>query len=392
MPFMSPYPPCTGRKKSSNGQKGRRFEIVETADTRYTTFSSQKICPLGSYCVLGVRYLCPAGRYGGTLGLKNQACSGNVSEGYFGPPGSISITEHECGGADFSVHLVRVRLTLSLKALHLVRPYETKDYRQYMSLFEHTGSDNSLDPDKVNQIQPTIYGYLSTAEGALTGSIIQNPTDGNFQVLEGLETTTDGVGSGLKLNIVISGGPMNGGTGASSVTAITVHTAGRDYKPDDTVTVSHLFMANTEVDLVLRLRDQDFQTICKRYKYDAMYLSLYNDQGGERVRSTQHVCPPGSYCKNGHIWEHLPGYFGRTNGSYNATGSGECQPGFYCPAGSTSPQQVPCGGPHVYCPRGRESHTSIAGILYINWVGYCLQCYSPDNKVFARTIRKWWRE
>ena len=27
------------------------------------------------------------------------------------------------------------------------------------------------------------------------------------------------------------------------------HTAGKDYKPDDTVTVSHLFMANTEVDL-----------------------------------------------------------------------------------------------------------------------------------------------
>ena len=183
-------------------------------------------------------------------------------------------------------------------------------------------SDNSLEPDKVNQIQSTIYGYLSTAEGALTGSIIQNPTDGNFQVLEGLETTTDGVGSGLKLNLVISGGPMNGGTGASNVTAISVHTAGKDYKPDDTVTVSHLFMANTEVDLVLRLRDQDFQTICKRYKYDAMYLSLYNDQGGERVRSTQHVCPAGSYCRNGHIWEHLPGYFGRTNGSYNATGSG----------------------------------------------------------------------
>jgi hypothetical protein len=31
---------------------------------------------------------------------------------------------------------------------------------------------------------------------------------------------------------------------------------------------------------------------------------------------------------------------------------GRCFPGFFCPAGSTSPKQLACGGPDYYCPGG----------------------------------------
>jgi len=357
-------------KNLSTNEKGRRFELIEVPDTRYTTFSHQEICPLGSYCVLGIRYLCPAGRYGGVTGLSEAICSGNVSAGYFGPPGSSSKTEHECGGAQYFCpsgsgspypvslgHYTWSPLTTLRNTLNTCHSANTQI------------SDNSLNPDTVNDIHSTIYGYLTTSQGALTPSIIQNPTDGNYQLLTGVETTTNGIGTGLKLNLEITGGPINGGTGRKNVTSVTVHTPGINYKPDDTVTVSHTLLANTKTDLIIRLLDNDFDTVCKRYTYDAKYLAMYNDYGGEKVRTWQHICPPGSYCKDGHLWEHPPGRFGRTNGSYQVNGTGECQPGFYCPAGSTSPQQVPCGDPHVYCPRGSGNPTPVSQGYYtsIGW-------------------------
>ncbi len=357
-------------KKLSENEKGRSFEIVEVPDTRYTTFSHQEICPLGSYCVLGIRYLCPAGRYGSVEGLSKAVCSGNITAGYFGPPGSASATEHECGGAEYfcpsgsgSPYPISLGHYSWSPSTHLRNTLNTCHSANAQV------SDNSLDPTLVNNIQSTIYGYLSISQGALTSSIIQNPTDGNFELLYGVDTTTNGIGKGLKVNVEISGGPNSGGTGAATVTSVTVHTRGNNYKPDDIITISRDRMANTNTDLLIKLQDNDFETVCKRYMHDALYLSLYNDAGGEKVRTRQQICPPGSYCKDGHLWEHPPGRFGRTNGSHNINGSGACQPGYYCPAGSISPQQFPCGGPHVYCPHGSGNPTPVSRGYYtsIGW-------------------------
>ena len=35
--------------------------------------------------------------------------------------------------------------------------------------------------------------------------------------------------------------------------------------------------------------------------------------------------------------------------------SGICEKGYYCPAGSTSARQLPCGSNNVYCPSGSNS-------------------------------------
>ena len=43
------------------------------------------------------------------------------------------------------------------------------------------------------------------------------------------------------------------------------------------------------------------------------------------------------------------GRYGSAQGSSNATCDGACDVGYYCPPGSTSPRQLPCGSPSVYC-------------------------------------------
>ena len=84
---------------------------------------------------------------------------------------------------------------------------------------------------------------FNNIEGAL--ETLYKPTDGNYQLLTGVETTTNGIGTGLKLNLEITGGPINGGTGRKSLYLLSI--LGINYKPDDTVTVSHTLLANTKL-------------------------------------------------------------------------------------------------------------------------------------------------
>ena len=47
-----------------------------------------------------------------------------------------------------------------------------------------------------------------------------------------------------------------------------------------------------------------------------------------------------------------PGRYGSTEGLTSSFCSGICREGYYCQAGATTATQFPCGGEHVYCPRG----------------------------------------
>jgi hypothetical protein len=59
--------------------------------------SGVAVCPMGSYCVGGVRTLCAAGRFGATTGLTVSDCSGQCPAGYFCPQNSTSGTARLCG-------------------------------------------------------------------------------------------------------------------------------------------------------------------------------------------------------------------------------------------------------------------------------------------------------
>jgi hypothetical protein len=54
-------------------------------------------CDAGSYCVSGLVYACPAGRFGAVSGLGSALCSGPCTAGYYCVAGSVSSRAEECG-------------------------------------------------------------------------------------------------------------------------------------------------------------------------------------------------------------------------------------------------------------------------------------------------------
>lgn len=65
----------------------------------FTNFCCSE-CPPGSYCIDGVRWPCPAGRYGNRRRLElDSTCTGPCSSGYYCPEGSISSRQFPCQNA-----------------------------------------------------------------------------------------------------------------------------------------------------------------------------------------------------------------------------------------------------------------------------------------------------
>lgn len=68
---------------SSGDITGAYVDGGALAATNQTTRSAQQICEKGSYCVNGVKRLCPGGVYGATQGLATAACTAPCSAGYY---------------------------------------------------------------------------------------------------------------------------------------------------------------------------------------------------------------------------------------------------------------------------------------------------------------------
>lgn len=62
-------------------------------------YGNQLVCPTGSYCIEGMRHLCPAGRYGVHIRGFNASCSGACTAGYYCPEGSIIDKQVRCPDA-----------------------------------------------------------------------------------------------------------------------------------------------------------------------------------------------------------------------------------------------------------------------------------------------------
>jgi hypothetical protein len=74
--------------------------------------------------------------------------------------------------------------------------------------------------------------------------------------------------------------------------------------------------------------------------------------GDEQNRTSQTQCEGGFFCQAGKKFICPRGHFGSDIGMTDGKCSGECDPGYFCDEGATTPTQNLCGGPEVYCPRG----------------------------------------
>ena len=81
-------------------------------------------------------------------------------------------------------------------------------------------------------------------------------------------------------------------------------------------------------------------------------------------RVAQVACEAGHWCAEGVRSECPAGRYGSALLLQDANCSGVCNEGYYCPAGSSSPLQHPCGGPHVYCPEGSGAPTTVGSGFY----------------------------
>eukprot|EP01041_Mallomonas_annulata_P008562 gene8562-17664_t len=106
---------------------------------------------------------------------------------------------------------------------------------------------------------------------------------------------------------------------------------------------------------------------CAKDAYDGTCASTYC--GIEGKCGLEPLCPVGQYKGHPLTTEGSalsvfscnlcpPGKFGATEGLNSSLCSGDCESGYYCLAGSTSPRQHECGGPGMFCPGGAGSPVS----------------------------------
>ena len=113
---------------------------------------------------------------------------------------------------------------------------------------------------------------------------------------------------------------------------------------------------------------------CDVFTHDALWLNEPNNAGAEGFRERRVQCEPGAFCVDGDRYECPPGRFGASPGLKDAACSGQCAGGYYCPAGSTSAFEKPCGDGRapgadtpkasVFCPPGSGNPTPAAPGFY----------------------------
>ncbi len=76
------------------------------------------------------------------------------------------------------------------------------------------------------------------------------------------------------------------------------------------------------------------------------------------------LCPRGYYCSKGVKNKCPAGSFGQTMGLGDERCDGKCLPGFYCPSGSVSNKQRPCGDRTKFCPLGSKVPRAVISGFY----------------------------
>lgn len=84
----------------------------------------------------------------------------------------------------------------------------------------------------------------------------------------------------------------------------------------------------------------------------------------EHTAASQEICPEGFYCSRGKKFACPPGRYGNQQGLVSSSCSGSCASGYYCPPGSSSPQEKICENATVYCPEGVGFPVPVASGFY----------------------------
>ena len=330
----------------------RRFKIVEDPDTTMNIRVTEVQCTPGYYCQDGLRFICPAGRYGNQHGETRHLCSGPASAGHFTPPGSTSPTQYKCGTrlqqavfcpeGSTTPHPVRIGYwtnspNVTLRNTSTLCHRNNTDCKTYFYDEMHYPFYNDAgDLDIRTEELPCPAGHwcrdghrYEIRPGYFGRERYEINPLGNGKCYKGFyciaaSTTPHQYPCG-HANVYCP-------TGSGSPTPVDIgHYTSLGWKYISAVDVINQTVQNK---------------IAPSLKH-----------GNTSIKYEQRLCEVGHWCKDGYREACPKGRYGAVTGLTTELCSGSCEPGYICPVGSYKKDQLECGWNHsnptsVYCPSG----------------------------------------
>ena len=298
-------------------------------------------CKLGHFCEQGTMQPCPAGRFGSSYSLKNSSCSGVCAAGFFCPGASVTSTERRCGNqAVFCPAGSSEPLQVPAGFLGTGHSTDTQFELKACPI-------GSFCTRGVSSLCPAgRFGSLAL----LTNSSCSGECEAGYHCPPGSTSPRSlrCVGPGFFCPPG-SGLPLPVSAGYFTVYGRTRPTPAAFLSPD-AQPVCYDVAGPMDRPPSLQSTALYAQNINSTFENSRYCRSGKTGDWDERKAQLQ--CPAGSFCENGLRYLCPPGRFGSSTGSTRHSCDGTCQPGFYCPWGSTSPQEVECGAPDRFCPAG----------------------------------------
>mmetsp|Transcript_3555 Transcript_3555/g.5536 ORF Transcript_3555/g.5536 Transcript_3555/m.5536 type:complete len:1103 (+) Transcript_3555:128-3436(+) len=263
-------------------------------------FTSEKPCPRGSFCIDGVRHLCPGGRFGSSMESINKSCDGECLAGWYCPEGSIARNQVACGNTS------------------VFCPPGSSAPTHVSTGFYTVGSNED-------------YSTTNRSENYLTSTrTAQKECDvGHYCLADGVRR-------------VCPAGRYGSSIGLSSPECSGVCEQGY-YCPEASTSPRQYQCGADSVYCPLGSREPQ-----------PVAIGYYTVGGGIATHFAERRCEPGHYCQNGKKYFCTAGRYGDQFGQVHENCTDMCAAGYYCPEGSTSPYEVQCGEPSRYCPTGSK--------------------------------------
>lgn len=321
-------------------------------------YSNQVICDRGSYCIRGVKHLCPAGRYGSVQQSSNSSCTGACAAGFYCIAGSTNERAMPCGNS--SVYCPEGTSTpfLVSKGYYSVnrggndttyyKAVSSSTYQNHPYNFTYY---NTLLNSTVTELKDNItllyhnYTMRSNVRNWYpyefqTGQVLCEP---GYFCLNGRENPCPG-------------GRYGSVSGISHASCEGVCEAGY-YCPIGSTLSKQYECGDASV---FCIAGSNAPT-----PVQAGYYSISEiDSSDVHLQTSERKCEPGYYCAYGIRKKCSKGYYGETFGLVTHTCTGECYPGYYCNEGSTSPAENECGDPNYYCPGFGNYHPTLIDTGY----------------------------
>ena len=375
----------------------RHYAVSDTAaNVRGANRSSAQVfCPPGSFCIDGIKYECPAGRYGSSQGEIDPLCSGECEEGHYCPKASTSPRQVVCGGADVYCPPASIEPTPVTPGFYTVGGESAVTQNDQVQCEEGYWCENGVRFECFEGHYGAEKGLVSgTCSGqCYAGFYCEKQSTSPMQYVCGDETFFCPIGSSAPTPV--SDGHYtidpaeNGGMTAERLCGIGHYcTAGEQHEcwpghfgssygntaPTCDGECYEGYYCTSGSTLPTQHVCGGFDVYCtpgsnRTTAVSEGYYTINNNSiAGESgtygtdglTQSGQRICEPGHFCKNGVKRQCPAAKYGEIEGLSSFACTGVCEAGYYCPPGSVSAREHQCGAADVWCPEGSALPTPVS--------------------------------